>query len=87
MAPEIALRGAFRCDPTLLFLESEELRRKALPVGKDGREVLREVADLARQDLLALGIEHLGGRYPCRYKGSASLEQPCPQWIFDPTGA
>jgi len=55
------LRGAFRFDPTLLFLESEELRRKVLPVGEDGREVLREVPDLARQDHFSLCIQHLGG--------------------------
>jgi hypothetical protein len=55
------LRGRFRFDPPLLFPESEELRRKVLPIGKDGREVLCEVADLARQNLLALRIQHLGG--------------------------
>ena len=87
MAPEIALRGAFRFDPTLLFLESEELRRKVLPVGEDGREVLREVPDLARQDHFSLCIQHLGGPYPGRYNGFASLEQPCARRIFDDTGA
>jgi hypothetical protein len=54
------LRRAFRFKLTLLFLESEELRRKALPIGENG-QVLCEVANLARQYLFALGIHYLGG--------------------------
>ncbi len=87
MALRVALRGAFRLNPTLLLLEPEELRRKALPIGEGGPKVLCEVADLARQDLLALCIQHLGGLDPGRYQGFASLEQPCVRRFFDRSGA
>jgi hypothetical protein len=39
----IAAHGSLRFGPTLLFLESDELRGKALSVGEDGREVRSEV--------------------------------------------
>jgi hypothetical protein len=75
MALRVALRGAFRLNPTLLLLEPEELRRKALPIGEGGPKVLCEVADLARQDLLALCIQHLGGLDPGRYQGPAFTDR------------
>jgi len=43
----VAMRGAILFDPTPLVSETKELRRKALPVGENGRKVLCEVADLA----------------------------------------
>src|ERR1700691_1631057 len=57
----ITSHGANRFELTLLFLESEELRCKALPVGEDGRKVRCEVPDLARQNRFSLLIQHLGG--------------------------
>jgi hypothetical protein len=45
---------ALRFGPAMLALESEECRCKLLPVGEDGRKVLGEVPDLARQDFFAI---------------------------------
>jgi hypothetical protein len=58
-----------------LWFESEELRRKVLPIGEDGRQVLGEVADLARQNLLALPVERVSGLHPGRYERFARLEK------------
>ncbi len=52
MTYELATRPCpLYCPLFFGLLESEESRRQALPIGEDGREVLCEVADLARQDL------------------------------------
>ena len=77
---------SLQSDPTLLFLESDELRGKALPVGEDGREMRCEVPDLARQDHLALRIQHVGGLHPGRYQRFAGLKPLC-RWALDRSGA
>jgi hypothetical protein len=47
----IAAHGSRLFGPTLLLLESDELRGKALSVGEDGREMRCEVPVLARRVL------------------------------------
>ena len=85
----LGLACAWPCGsaPRLLPLESEEFRSKLLLVGEDGRKVLGEVPDLARQDFFALGIQHLSDPQPGRYERFASLDQPCARRIFDRSGA
>src|SRR5882672_5677127 len=78
----IAVHGSLRFDPTLLLLETDELRGKALPVGEDGREMGCEVPDIARQDHLALRIQHLGGLHPGRYQRFTGLKPLC-RWGLD----
>jgi hypothetical protein len=66
-----------------LLPEPEELCSEALPIGKNRRQVLRKVADVARQGHLALRIKHLRGLDPGRHQGFARLEQPYARRIFD----
>lgn len=56
--------GFIRFDPTFRLLESNELRGKSLPVSEDGRQMACEVTDVAREDLLALGVQYVCGLHP-----------------------